>query len=155
VPRQVELYTYGICHAAVCAVELLYTYRYRGSAVAHCIVRLVFFLIYIRQDLYHCCWKVSIPNIYSTSVTTCFTSYIMKIISCSSACLAFLSLQCTVTLADWSLNKTEGWFDKTIGNTWNDTKDWFEKEVSKEVADGLGALSTPGVLAQIPMGYSR
>ena len=71
----------------------------------------------------------------------------MKISSCSNRCLALLFLHCTVALAglsDWS------------AEVWNKTVNEFEEKVAEEVTAGLADSSLgPGILARIPMGYSR
>ena len=76
---------------------------------------------------------------------------IMKLLPFPSAHLsvALLALHCTRAWANNIFNKT--WND--IENDFDKAKDSFESEISKEVSKELDGVK--GIIAQIPMGYSR
>lgn len=69
------------------------------------------------------------------------------------------TLCCSRTLADiiesaW--NDTKNSFENEVGSAWNKTKEYFEEEVAEKATEVLADSDLgPGIIAQIPMGYSR
>ena len=67
----------------------------------------------------------------------------MKLFQCSRQYIAFVLFTTTVVLAD------------IFDDAFDDVVKEFEKKIAEEVADGLDDLQPAGVLAQIPLGYSK
>lgn len=63
--------------------------------------------------------------------------------------VALLALHCTRTWANNIFNETINGIEKEFDKA----KDSFEGEISKEVTKELDSVK--GIIAQIPMGYSR